>query len=553
VSSETELGPAVTRRELLVATGRGAAAVGAAGLLASCGGGSTGTSSGAALSAGGGAPVRGGTFTVGVLGAGTSEQLYPDGVGGTADYCRIQQLYDNLFNISSDTSLHLLPALALSAEPNQDATSWIFKLRDGVHWHNGKAFTADDVVYTFTVAWSSPASFARPAMAPFVDFKRVRKLDKLTVEVPLLRPCAQFPTLFTFLSGATWILPEGSTPAELSRRPVGTGPFKFSSFTPGQQSIFDANREYWEENKPYVDRVVVNSAFGDNTALLNALLAGEINVMTPVSYSQAHQYQSSSQLRVLRSPGHTGNFTFMRVDSGPFADVRVRQAMKLLVDRQLMVQNVLYGFGSVGIDFSPQATNALQYAPDLPPATYDPERAKALLKAAGAEGLAASFDTSEINDTFVPSATLIAQQASKVGIKLKVNVIPTSTYYTPASGYAKRYLGQDVAGEASSLTAAYMAATWSGAPYGETYWGTQKPDGPATDKLLFDAVGATNPARAQPLWTQVQDLQVREGGYLNWAFGDVLDAVAPSVRGLRESPSWNLNNYRLLDGWLAGK
>ena len=557
MSSQKTFGAAaLTRRELLVASGRGAVMLGATGLLASCGGGtSTGATSAGLLpvSAGGGTPVKGGTFTVGVLGAGASEQLYPGSVGGPADYVRIQQLYDNLFNISSDSSLGILPALALSAEPNHDATVWTFKLRDGVHWHNGKSFTADDVVYTFTVAWQSPLSFASPALTPFVDFKQVRKVDQLTVEVPLLRPCAQFPTMFTFLSAATWIVPVGSTPAELARQPVGTGPFKYVSFTPGQQSIFEANREYWEEGKPYVDRVVVNSSFSDDTALLNALLAGQINVLTPISYSQAKQYQHSSQITLLGSPGHTGNFAFMRVDAGPFADVRVRQAMKLLVDRELMVQNVLYGFGSVGTDRTPQATNSLQYAPTLPPASYDPERAKSLIKAAGADGMTATFDTSAINGTFVPSATLIAQEAAKVGIRLNVNVIPTSTYYTPASGYAKRHLGQDVAGEVSSLTAAYIAATWAGAPYGETYWGTQKPGGPPADKLMFDAVGAITPAHATALWKQVEDLQVREGGYINWGYGDVLDAVAPSVRGLRESPSWNLNNYRLLDGWLASK
>ena len=207
MSSQKTFGAAaLTRRELLVASGRGAVMLGATGLLASCGGGtSTGATSAGLLpvSAGGGTPVKGGTFTVGVLGAGASEQLYPGSVGGPADYVRIQQLYDNLFNISSDSSLGILPALALSAEPNHDATVWTFKLRDGVHWHNGKPFTADDVVYTFTVAWQSPLSFASPALTPFVDFKQVRKVDQLTVEVPLLRPCARKLSMST-LYPAGW-------------------------------------------------------------------------------------------------------------------------------------------------------------------------------------------------------------------------------------------------------------------------------------------------------------------------------------------------------------
>ena len=155
-------------------------------------------------------------------------------------------------------------------------------MRDGVHWHDGKPFTADDVVYSFK-AWSSPSNFANPNVATFVDFKGLRKRDRLTVDVPLVRPCAQFPSLFTFLSVATWIVPDGSSAKELARRPIGTGPFKFVSFTPGQQSVFEANRDYWEHGKPYVDRLVVDSSFTSSTALVNALLSGADQRADPAS------------------------------------------------------------------------------------------------------------------------------------------------------------------------------------------------------------------------------------------------------------------------------
>ncbi len=544
----------LTRRGLLVASGQGALALGGAGLLAGCGGGSatglTAPATGGDLSAGGGTPVRGGTFTVGIVGAGGSENLYPGSVNGVADYFRIQQLYDNLFNVSTDAKLSLTPALALSAEPNADATTWTFELRDGVHWHDGKPFTADDVVYTFNRAWASPANYANASLARFVDFGKVRKRDRLTVEVPLVRPAAQFPTLFTFLSANTWIVPDGSTPAELARRPNGTGPFKFVSFTPGKRSVFEANREYWEHGKPYVDRLEVDSSFASDTALVNALLSGQINVLTPLPYAQARRYLNSPQIKVLRGPGHTGSFVYMRVDQGPFADVRIRQAMKLAVDRKLLIDNVLSGFGEIGIDFSPGGNPDIEYgAKGLEP-EHDPERARALVKAAGREGMTAVFETSAITDTFQPAATLIAQQAKAAGIDLRVKVVPTSTYYTPASGFRGRYLGQDVGSSSSSMTSAYMGVILGDNPYNETHWGEQ-PGGRAADKLLLDAVAATEPAKAERLWHRVQQLQVEQGGYLIWGYGDALDAAAPHVRGLRESPSFNLNNFRMLDGWLA--
>ena len=310
----------LTRRRFLAAAGSGGLALGAANLIAACGGGVVKGGTGQAattrnrLTAGGGTPVRGGTFTVGLVGAGASEQLYPGAVTGVPDLFRVQQLYDNLFNLGDN--LQLIPALALSAEPNADATVWTFKLRDGVHWHNGKPFGADDVIYTFK-AFGSPSNFANPNVAPFIDFKSLRKRDPLTVEVPLTRPCAQFPSLFTFLSAATWIIPAGSTPRELARQPVGTGPFKYVSFTPGQRSVFAANRDYWEEGKPYVDQVVVDSSFSASTALVNGLLSGAINVLTPLPYAQARQYLDSSNIKVLDLPGHSGSFVYMRVNAGP--------------------------------------------------------------------------------------------------------------------------------------------------------------------------------------------------------------------------------------------
>ena len=439
IASDDDSAGGLSRRKLLVAAGQGALALGVGGLVAGCADSAgTATTSGGQVSAGGGKPVRGGTLTAGITGAGSFEQLYPGTISSFPDVFRIQQLYDNLFNVSADDSLSLEPALALSAESNADATVWTFKLRDGVHWHDGKPFTADDVLYTFKVAWASPTNFANSNVAAFVDFKRLRKRDRLTVEVPLIRPCAQFPTLFTFDSGATWIVPDGSDPRELARRPNGTGPFKFESFDPGKQSVFTANRDYWETGKPYVDRLVVNSSFASDTSLVNALLSGQIDVLTPLPYSQARRYENSSQMQVLRAPGRGGSFLYMRVDEGPFADPRVRQAMKLAIDREQMVQSVISGYGAVGIDTNPQGSAGLEYAIDSPQPTYDPEKARALLKAAGQEGMAVTFATAPINDTFVPAATLISEGARAAGIKMRVNVLSTSTYYTDASGYAER-------------------------------------------------------------------------------------------------------------------
>ena len=147
------------------------------------------------------------------------------------------------------------PALALSAEPNKDANVWTIRLRSGVTWHDGRPFTADDVVYTFH-GWANPANFAHAATGNLIDFSGLRKSDSLTVEVPLVASVADFPAFLTTYNN--FIIQDGTTAHDFKTGPQGTGPFSFVSFTPGQSSVFKRNPNYWESGKPYVDQVVVD-------------------------------------------------------------------------------------------------------------------------------------------------------------------------------------------------------------------------------------------------------------------------------------------------------
>jgi peptide/nickel transport system substrate-binding protein len=143
----------------------------------------------------GGTPKRGGTFTVGVITAGSAENMFPGTISVPPDYARQMSLYNYLFYPSTDAASPV-PGLALSAEPNADASVWTFHLRPGLLWHDGTPFGANDVAYNFRALWSSATTnYAAAFLAGIVDFKNVRTRDKLAVEVPLLTPAAQFPTL----------------------------------------------------------------------------------------------------------------------------------------------------------------------------------------------------------------------------------------------------------------------------------------------------------------------------------------------------------------------
>lgn len=511
-------------------------------LLSACGAGHTSTSPSAAA----GRPVRGGVFQVGMITAGSAETLDPTNPAGSSnvDLLRWVQLYDTLFTIGPDIS-QVLPALAVGADSNSSATVWTLRLRDGVTWHDGKPFTADDVVYTVK-SWSNPNTSGYSNAYGLIDFNAVRKRGRLTVEIPLVRPVSQFPSLLTQLNFT--VIQNGATRHDLAAHPIGTGPFSYVSFTPGQQSVFAANRHYWEHDGPYVDSLVVNSSFSDDNARLNALLSGSINVAPLFPPLLAKQQLGSSQVTILRAAGSQSYWMYMRVDRPPFDDVRVRQAMKLIADRPALVANALDGFGTVANDLV--GTGTKFFAGSLHQ-EHDVDRAKSLLRAAGRTGLTVTLSTSGVAPGFVEAATLFAQQASAAGVTIKIQQLPESTYFSSSAGYPYTF-GQDGATGVPypSLTAAYENLLARSAPANESYWGSQ-PGGAAADRLLQQAVAATNPATAARLWHEVQELQFTQGGLLVFADAEFIDAVAANVHGLQTTPAGNLNYYRFLNGWVA--
>ena len=541
----------LSRRQLL---GTGAGLAGGL-LLAACGGSlnspvgggksSSATAAGALAQLPGGTPKRGGTFTVGVISGGQEENLFPGTSVGTPDFVRDYNLYNLLFYLGKDVT-PLVPGLALSAESNADASVWVFKLRPGVTWHDGKPFTADDVVYNFQTVWSNPnLDFSSGFLTGMIDFKNVKKLDSLTVQVPLAMPAAQFPTIFAYFDFP--VVQEGATVKSAATNPVGTGPFKFESFTPGSRSVFTANKNYWESGLPYVDQLVVDSSFTDTDSLFNALLDGSINLFPSLPLVTARSQLTAKQVQILASPFAAQSYMFcMRVDKGPFADNRVREAFKYLVDRQAMIDAAWAGFGSVAYDLLAPGTE--YYASDLV-RQYDPDKARSLFKQAGVLGDTFTLPTCDFLPGMVESSTVLASQAAATGVKVVVNTESAATYFTPAGGFTIRPFGYEVDQPVGSLLAAYRSEYTIGCPYPDTHWGSQ-PGGAAAEALISEAVAATNPSKAAQLWRECQLEQFNEGGYLVWGNVPYVDAAASNVRGLSAGAGFSYNNWRLQDGWI---
>jgi peptide/nickel transport system substrate-binding protein len=557
LTDELDPGGGFTRRQALTGTARLGFVAATAGLVAACGssgGGSSVTSSTKGSITGGvnapsalpsGTPKRGGTFTVGVISGGQEENLFPGTSVGTPDFVRDYNLYNLLFYLGEKVT-PLVPGLALSAESNKDATVWTFHLRPGVTWHDGKPFTADDVVWNFQSLWSNAnANFSSGFLTGLVDFKGVRRRDNLTVEVPLLYGAAQFPTLFAYFDFP--VVQNGATAKTVAKDPVGTGPFKYVSFTPGSQSVFVANKDYWEEGKPYVDKLIVDSSFTDNNALYNALLSGQVDLMPSIPLVTARDQVTAKQVQILSSPFAAQSYMFlMRVDKGEFADNRIRQAFKLLVDREAMIDAAWAGFGAPAYDLLAPGTE--YYLSDLT-RTQDVEQAKSLFKAAGVAGKTFVLPTCDFLPGMVESSTVLAQQAAAAGIKVSVDTTSAATYFTPAGGFTVRDFGYEVDQPVASLLTAYRSEYTIGCPYPDTHWGEQA-GGAAKEALIKQAIAETDPSKAADLWRECQMQQFNEGGYLVWGNVPYVDAAGKNVRGLKAGAGFSFNNWRLCDGWL---
>ena len=268
-------------------------------------------------------PKRGGKLIVGFVGGGDKETLDPHLALADIDFGRGLNLFDRLTHFMPDLSVK--PLLAESLEPNSKGTVWQIKLRSGVTWHDGKPFTADDVLYTYRRIISKKLVGASRLSA--LDLAKAKKVNNLTITLPLKSPFVDLPAMLA----EVWlsIIQNGATKFT---NPVGTGPFKFTSWSPSRQSLFTKNENYFVSGKPYIDQLQMVS-IEDNTARLNALLNGQIHALVNLDFVQAKAHKNDKSLNLIVAKAPFTVPIYMRLDREPFKDNRVRQALRLVVDR----------------------------------------------------------------------------------------------------------------------------------------------------------------------------------------------------------------------------
>ncbi len=519
-SEETGLllpGGAFGRRQFLRGIAATGAVAGAGGLLTACSSSSGSTKTGGA-SVAAAAPKRGGNLQIGLTGGSNFDTIDPHMGVTYTDTSRLQSLYDPLVQLDANANIQYVLAEENGINPYKGSISaWTIKLRSGVTFHDGKPLTSDDVVYTFQriLTGTGKAPFSGAIGLGPVNAKGIKALDKLTVLVPMTSPFATFVDQMATFWYYMYVAPRGFN----VKKPVGTGPFMYQSFTPGVRSVFVRNPHYWQTGKPYVDKLTIVD-FSDSTSLQDALVTGVIQGAGTLNGSQIPALSTTAGIKaVVSKAGGMTPFT-MRVDAAPFSDVNVRQALRLLVDRQQFIDSALNGYGTVASDvfspFDPDFDPALRRETDIP-------QAKFLLKQAGKSDLHVQLTTSGIATGTIQMATVLAEQAKAAGVTIKLNSVQAGTFF--GSDYLQWPFAQDYYNYSPYLAqVAYSMLPTS--PFNETH-----EKDPGYIALYNQANAEADSIKRKAIEWEMQKFDFTQGGYIIPAYIDTLDAYSAKITG----------------------
>ncbi|KLU22438.1 peptide ABC transporter substrate-binding protein [Caballeronia mineralivorans PML1(12)] len=425
--------------------------------------------------------------------------------------------------------LKLRPSLALSWAPNAKGDVWTFKLRPNVKFHDGQSMTAKDVAATFNrLADPASGSAALSVLKGVLSKGSVKVIDDMTVEFHLDAPNGNFPYYVSSDTYNAVILPANFSGTYEKSFP-GTGPFRFESYTPKVGAAFVRNPDYWGE-KALPERVTF-AFYADLQSQLLALQGRQADVMSDFTVQGGVSMMTNPEFKVLGVKSSAHRQMHMRTDTGPFKDKRVRQALALALNRDVMVKGLFKGHAALGNDspFSPVFPSS-----DLsvPQRKLDVAKAKQLLAAAGVPN---GFDVTLTTEKYmeIPDLAVVIQNAAKaVGIRITLKVESQELYYGAGTYGKSDWLDSPLGitdyghrGVPNVFLNAPLTSegTWNAAHFKNAQY----------DKLVADFVAALDVASQKKLSGQIQNLLLDETPVVIPYFYDQLIVTRANVKGVR--------------------
>lgn len=405
-------------------------------------------------------------------------------------------MYNGLVRINAD--LEFEPELAESWEVSDDATEWTFKLREGVKFHHGKELKAEDVIHTFELIGDPDVGSRAQSHADLIA--SMEALDDYTVKFTLKEPYAGWADLM--IERQLKIVPSDRTQEQLSNEPVGTGPFVFESYQPGDKVVLTKNPDYFEEGLPKLDRIVLR-IMPEDAAKVAALQAGDVDLVWNLPLESIEQLEEADGVVVDQKATATWDGFVLNNEKPPFDDVRVRRAVYKALDKRQLVEFAVFGHGAATHSPIPPTHKYFNEAISFEP---DPEGAKALLAEAGyADGFDITIHAPVGRPTRERAAVALQQMLKPVGINAEVERVPYNRYGATVSGQAPFYMdGYFARPTLDTSTYPWFHSTGS---WNSRMWHYKSE---RMDEILEAARKTTDEAELKELYSQFQEVLVEE-------------------------------------------
>ena len=485
------------------------------------------------------APKRGGRLRQGLTGGATSDVLDP---GKILDSYMINlqfgQLRNNLTEVAANGEL--VGELAESWEASAKADQWVFKIRKGVEFHNGKSLTSTDVVDSLNHHYGENSSSGAAGILTGVD--SVKADGPNTVIVKLKGGDADFP--FILSDYHILICPSNGDGSIDWESGIGTGGYALVEHKPGINSLTKRNPNYWKEGKAFFDEIE-SIGLEDPSARTTALRTKAVDCIQKVELKTAGRLGKLPGIKVIPTTGNKQITLPMRTDLKPYDNNHVRMALKLIVKRQEWLDKIAFGYGELGNDNPIGPANIYRATTDeLPQREYDPDKAKWHLKQAGMDKLSVQFHAADTAFAgAVDAGQLMRESAKSAGIDIEVKREPNDGYWSDVW-----------------LKKPWSACYWSGRPtenwmfsqvyaadaaWNDTYWKNE-----TFNKLLVQGRAELNTDKRRQIYVEMQQLVNSDGGVLLPLFLSDVMAVSDKL-GMPEQigNNWELDGMKNVERW----
>ena len=459
-------------------------------------------------------PKKGGHFKQAITGGSTTDSLDPATHTSSWNINVELQLRNCLVEV--DNNFKPVPELAESWESSADAKKWVFNLRKGVEFHDGKTLDAEDVIFSLN---HHRGEDSKSAAKPYLKSIQSLKADgKYKVIVELSGGNADFPFIMSDYHLAIF---KAGTMGKEFEKGIGTGGYMLEVWEPGVTAITKKNPNYWKTGRAHFDKVETLH-IADVNARTNALKTGQIHLMERCERKTLHLMERVPNIEVLAVTG-TKHFTMpMMTTMKPYDDNNVRLGLKYAVNRDEMVKRILNGYGETGNDH-PIASVNRYFAKDLPKRQYDPEKAKFYIKKAGMLDHTFNLHTAEAAFAGADGAAILYQEhAKKAGIKINVVREPSDGYWNNV--WTKKEFVMCYWSGRPAEDLMFSVAYAAGAPWNDTKWENKR-----FNELLIAARAELDDGKRAQMYAEMQQICKDDGGTIVPMFAQIVDACSDKI------------------------